>query len=362
MGITWLDGKPLVPVVSGFKTDKAVFRLFTTDGKAWKELLTIDGLHFPKLTTLRDGSIGIVGHTGENPSAGYGSSLYYYRVDPVTGVSEPYILAEPGTAYDRVTLVGLNEVTDNDLVAVLMLEASGAGRQLYETRSTDGGKTWSDITAKRPTTMSEDAASTMGVLPLGKEGLGIFNFSSNGALEMLVAPPGGGDWQSRPVSFSDDMPADARRMPLSAVNSGSEIALAYLVEIPNADKPRQASGAYYLTTSQDGGTTWDDGRLLAPVARISDASSMLELTASQGSIVANYLDTSTPAPGAPFQNRLLATEDSGRSWSDLTPGTGGVLLGASSFSPSGGSILTSGTVPGADRSETFQVRELRVDP
>lgn len=367
MPITWLNGVPMVPVISGLKTDATTFHLFAPTGGEWEEALTIEGFNLPKLVALSNGTLGIVGHNSKDPSGAYGASLFYYTYDPETGVSEPWVLATPWNERDRITMVGLQELPDQQLVGIILLEPSkGAHNSLLEVRSADGGKTWSEPVERMRTTMTEDTASAMGLVSLGDAGLGVFNQEGNGRVEMLVASPDGGEWQARQLSLADGLPDTVGRIPLKVVADGPNLALGYLAM--GADGVDGAGGdsvgTYHLARSTDAGTTWTPGKPIASNDKVNDLSIFFDLSASGNRLIASYPDTGGAKwTKGEFRTVWTASDDGGDTWFDL-PGTNdGALLGTTSLAPSGNRAYASEVVPGADGSETFQVREFHpADP
>lgn len=351
--IAWLNGVPMIPVISGMKTDSNTFHIFAPTGGQWKQVVTIEGLHFPKMLALSNGTLGIVGHDGKDPSGGYGAALYYYSYDPNTGVSEPWVLATPPNEQARITMVGLQQLPDQQLVAIMLLHSSG--HSLLEARSTDGGKTWSEPVERLKTNMSEDAASVMGVVPLGDAGLGVFNLERNKPLEMLVVPPDGGEWQARPVTFTDDLPDTVKRMPLKVVADGSGVALAYLAMGTGDGAGSASPGTYHLVQSADAGASWSPGKSIATVDEVEDHSMIFGLSASGNRLIANYLDGTKRK----FHPAWKGSDDGGITWFDLSGASEEALLGEASLSPSGNRAYAAEVVAGAYGSEIFQVREIR---
>lgn len=353
MSIEWLNGKPLLPVASGFKTPGNTFHLFTQTDDGWTEAVTIEGLHFPRTIAVSNETIGIVGNTGENPKGSYGASLFYYSYDPEKGVSEPWTLIAPPSPNDRVTLVGLNELTDNQLLAVMLMESRGSKNRLIETRSTDAGKTWSDPVDRRDTDMGQDHATAMGVVELGEAGLGVFHMQRNEPLELLVAPTDGGDWETRPIQFTDDLPAGVRRTPLKAVATSRGIQIAYL-----ANDRKQPGGTYYLASSDDAGRSWRQSQPIVTVDKVDDMSGLFGLSSSHNQLVATFIESGEQWSNGDFRTILKASDDGGLTWSDLPGSDHEVLVSSASLSPYGDRAFVTEVVAGPDGSENFQVREI----
>jgi RNA polymerase sigma factor (sigma-70 family) len=354
--ILWQNRTPFLPVMSGFKGRNSKFHLFKNSDGTWEETVTIEGLHFPTLVAVSDGSMGIVGHSGERPGSSNGASLLYYRYDPQSGVSEPSVLTTPPTPDARITFLGMSE-SGMQLSAVMMLDLRGnAKNQLLESVSSDGGRTWSKPLIRMETNMSGDYDSRINIIQLGQEGFGVFHQESAKSLELLVASPNGDDWESRPIVLTDELPKESEREPLSAISTPTGITLAYLtLEESNNDR----TVTYFTSTSKDSGRTWSKGLPIAKIDKDNDDGEIFQLTSNGSQLIANYVDITMPKGTFSFEAKWLASDNNGQTWTDLPEADTKSLIRTASFSPSGNRAYIAEVIPGTkEKPESLQVREL----
>ena len=279
--------------------------------RTWKKLAELPGASWPVAFALGE-DVGIVASVGEDITGGYGNTIRFFRVGGGKQQASA-VVCKPPARTDRVTVSSVNVAGERVCVFLLREVRGQQTNRLLFARSTDGGKTWpEEPTAMGDTTMHEDA-SRAGSFQFSADDLGRFVVERDGRVLLYRTADGGRTWAAQAVRLRDDLPGEARRLPLAAVRVSGGIGLVYL-----GSGPRDPSRAgYYFTRSADRGGTWEQGAAITEPVKMADPAVFVKAAAAGERVAMSFVETLGRWTEGEMRCRLAASGDGGRTWRSL---------------------------------------------